>query len=114
MILVAVNDENSFNNIAKWMEEIRYVTTQAPFFLILTKSDMDGPVNLKKLKGAKEEDPMILNCFKTSSKEWDDFNVHKAFNKTLAGALKYHAEDKDDYYGGGGYSTVKIEPEQVT
>ena len=93
MICVAVNDENSFNNIEKWKTEIRSVTTQAPFFLILTKSDMDGPVNLKKLKGAKEDDPVILNCFKTSSKEWDDFNVHKAFNKTLAGALKYHTED---------------------
>ena len=53
---------------------------------------MEGDVNLKMLKTAKEKDEMILNCFKTSSKEWDDFNVHKAFNKTFAGALKYQCE----------------------
>jgi len=31
---------------------------------------------------------------KTSSKEWEDFNVHTAFNKTLATAfmMKYEEE----------------------
>ena len=35
---------------------------------------------------------------KTSSKEWEDFNVHTAFNKTLAAAynFKYVVENEDD------------------
>ena len=35
---------------------------------------------------------------KTSSKAWEDFNVHKAFNKALTAAYKYKymEEDEDD------------------
>ena len=38
---------------------------------------------------------------KTSSKAWEDFNVHKAFNRALTAAYKYkymgdEDEDSDD------------------
>ena len=52
VICVSVNNLDSFNNIGKWKDEIKSVTLQAPIFLILTKNDLDGPVNLKMLKDA--------------------------------------------------------------
>ena len=50
MICIATHDENSLRNVDKWKSEIRSVNQKAPFYLILTKSDTDGPVDLKKLK----------------------------------------------------------------
>ena len=94
MVCVAKNDKNSFANIGKWKNEINSATTGVPIFLILTKSDMDTEdVSFKSLKDATKDDGQVISCFKTSSKEWDDFNVHKAFNKTLAGAIKYHTAE---------------------
>ena len=89
MICVAVNKRSSFDNISKWKEEITSVIDNRPIFLILTKSDIDAPaVNLKDLKGVKDNDSSYVGVAKTSSKEWDDFNVHKAFNKALGATLK--------------------------
>ena len=65
-------------------------------FLVLTKSDMpDKKVSLSDLKSKVEEDKEankgkkggLKQAMKTSSKEWEDFNVHKAFNKVLGHAL---------------------------
>ena len=89
MICVAVNKKSSFDNISKWKEEITSVIDGKPIFLILTKSDIDDPaVTLKDLKGVKDADGSFVGVAKTSSKEWDDFNVHKAFNKALGATLK--------------------------
>ena len=33
---------------------------------------------------------------KTSSKAWEDFNVHKAFNKALTAAYKFKYQMADD------------------
>ena len=58
--------------------------------LILTKSDLhdfvDEPVEFDALKKAANDGGFQGAC-KTSSKEWSDFNVHKAFNKTLTTAF---------------------------
>ena len=91
MICVATNDLDSYNNIGKWIDEIKSVTWQASIFLILTKSDLDGPVTLEMLKEVMKQDESILFCYKTSAKESQyDLNVHRAFKKTLARALKHH------------------------
>ena len=59
--------------------------------MILTKSDLadniDDPVDGDMLKGKVEADGYQGYAL-TSSKEWEDFNVHKAFNKTLMLGLK--------------------------
>lgn len=86
MICVACNDRASFDSISKWRSEIQSEVQNAPIILILTKSDLedaiDEPVKFEELKEVYEAESYQA-AMKTSSKEWEDFNVHKAFNKTL-------------------------------
>ena len=97
MICVAANDEDSFENVEKWQLEIQEVDSDQPIFLILTKKDLieelDDPVTIKMLK-EKSSSKGLQGAMGTSSKVWEDFNVHTAFNKTLATA--YHAKYDDD------------------
>ena len=94
MICVACNARNSFENIEKWRAEIQAVETSKPIILILTKSDLavnaTDPVTEEELVDYQKEQN-YQGASSTSSREWEDFNVHKAFNKTLttAYALKY-------------------------
>ena len=41
------------------------------------------------LKDKKKTDSLFFGPFKTSSKAWEDYNVHKTFNRVLAGAKKF-------------------------
>ena len=54
--------------------------------LVLTKSDLqemcDNAVTYEMIKQAKEEQGLQGHC-QTSSKEWNDFNVHKAFVRSI-------------------------------
>ena len=74
-----------------------------PIALVLTKADLlpnleDG-VTLDRIKEKKQELGLQL-ALSTSSKEWEDFNTHKAFNSTLLAAYKFkylmEGEDSDD------------------
>ena len=61
--------------------------------LIMTKSDLedltaeDQRVTFEELK-KKAEVGNFQGACQTSSKEWEDFNVHHAFNKTLITAFR--------------------------
>ena len=62
--------------------------------LVLTKSDYadiihdeDKLVTFEMLT-TKSSTGGFQGACQTSSKEWEDFNVHKAFNKTLITAFK--------------------------
>ena len=56
---------------------------------------IDDGVGISDIKAKKEE--LKLNMYaKTSSKAWEDFNVHKAFNKALAAAYKYKYTEVDE------------------
>ena len=87
MICVACNARKSFDNIETWRTEIQAVETTKPIILILTKKDLEGlvedPVTEEELVEYKEEE-RYQDAYATSSKEWQDWNVHDAFNKTLA------------------------------
>ena len=70
--------------------------------LILTKSDLleemeedaeDRVDNKMLVKKNKEKSKGFNGVAKTSSKVWEDFNVHKAFTKTLHTAYKFKYED---------------------
>ena len=93
MICVACNQKSSFDNIDKWRNEISEVEPEKPVMLILTKSDMidlipeENAVQFEKLT-EKSTTGGFQGACQTSSKEWEDFNVHKAFNKTLITAYK--------------------------
>ena len=98
MICVSANTMSSFNNIDRWRGEIDSAgpdKQQAPKLLILTKSDLldeldeddDNRVDFKLLVN-KNKKSGFQGVAKTSSKVWEDFNVHKAFTKTLVTAFK--------------------------
>ena len=75
--------------------------------LVLTKADLiseedekgdnydvdERLVTFRKVKEAKDQNGM-QGCCKTSSKEWQDFNVHKAFVRTICAGYfsKYDAK----------------------
>ena len=54
----------------------------------------DG-VDVKAIK-KKTKDLNLTVWAKTSSKAWEDFNVHKAFNKALTAAYNYKYVEQDD------------------
>ena len=65
----------------------------------MTKSDLadlaDDPVTIEQMQGKKDDIGATLTA-ETSSKEWEDFNVHKAFNKTLTSAYSYKYEPNEE------------------
>ena len=101
MICVACNAQESFDSIAKWKAEIMEVETDKPILLILTKKDLEDlveePVRIATLRQASK-DQGFQGAMATSSKVWEDFNVHTAFNKTLKTGLdfKYDNENSSD------------------
>ena len=60
--------------------------------LVLTKIDLmdqcDDPVRFEEFQEHCLQEN-FQGAFETSSKEWEDFNVHKAFNKTLEFAYRF-------------------------
>lgn len=56
---------------------------------------IDDGVELAAIK-AKSKELNLTMYAKTSSKAWEDFNVHKAFNKALTAAYKYKYMDDED------------------
>ena len=48
-------------------------------------------VSFDQVKAAKTDNGFQIAA-ETSSKVWEDFNVHKAFNKTLTAAYNYKYE----------------------
>lgn len=97
MICVGCNQESSLESVARWKAEIQEIEPEKPIALILTKSDLaefiDDAVTFTTIK-EKRKDQNLTIAAETSSKVWEDFNVHKAFNKTLtaAYAFKYELE----------------------
>lgn len=97
MICVAANQPSSLENVAKWKNEIAEIEPEKPVALILTKSDLADIVD-EELKvtpeeiAAKKTKMSFQLHAKTSSKAWEDFNVHKAFNRALTFAYAYKYE----------------------
>jgi len=53
--------------------------------------DPDAMVTFDQIEEKKDELALQV-CAETSSKAWEDFNVHKAFNKTLTAAFDFKYE----------------------
>ena len=87
IICIAANNRHSLQNIEKWTNMIDTLSSKAPLFLVLTKSDLKGAVTLEQLRDIRNRDSRFQGAYKTSAKEWMDFNVHKAFNKVLQSTL---------------------------
>ena len=52
-------------------------------------------ISSDEMKKAKKENGLI-GLHDTTSKEWKDFNVHKAFNKSIKAAINYKYDDDED------------------
>ena len=95
MICVAVNNMVSYNNISKWKDEIYSTITDVPIVLVQTKKDLEPyvidageePVTKEKLDKTKLE-LNLVGVQMTSSKEWEDFNVHKAFVYAITAGIE--------------------------
>ena len=94
MLCVSVVNLDSFENIAKWQSEIRSVCPDTPIILVSTKSDLRKnaatAITAQQLKARSESD--FQGWCETSSKEWRDDNVKKAFYS----AAKMACENKYD------------------
>ena len=75
------------------------VESSKPILLILTKKDLesytDDPVDIKALRQASKAEG-CQGAMATSSKAWEDFNVHTAFNKALKTAYMNKYDDDED------------------
>ena len=82
MLCVAVNNRTSLENVEKWMTEIKQIRPDAPILLVGTKSDLQGPVTEANLRAKMQERGLTGVCL-TSSKEYHDHNVNKAFQTAI-------------------------------
>ena len=102
MICVAANDHDSLESVERLRAEIYEIEPSKPIALILTKAHkldiIDDGVDVSMIKKKAKELGLAMWA-KTSAKAWEDFNVHKAFNKVLETAYnyKYDVEDLDSY-----------------
>lgn len=86
-------DRTSYDNIGKWKAEIQAVEPNKPIVLFSTKKDLreakpDDAVSRAEFIDAKKNHG-LHGFHETSAKEWQDFNVHKAFIKAINGAMEY-------------------------
>ena len=84
---------SSLDNIPKWKAEIREVELKVPIVLLATKKDLRGirpedAVTSQEFKAAKKANA-LMGMFETTAKEWQDRNVHKAFEKSIKVALDF-------------------------
>jgi len=86
MLCVAINNRDSLDSVARWRTEIRQVCNEAPIMLVGTKSDLRTvtaePITLQDLKN-KSDEMGLQAVVETSSKEWRDHNVNKAFHNAI-------------------------------
>ena len=88
IIAVAANAPDSLSNVNKWTTEIRSVCPNAPIMIVLTKGDLVEyldehkrvTLDMVKQQVTKES---CQGSSQTSSKEWEDFNVHRAFVQAI-------------------------------
>ena len=97
-ICCAANQRTSMESIAKWKAEIQEKEPTKPIALLQTKRDLVEIIDDESMlvtKGElqqKKKDFGLVLFASTSSKEWSDFNVHKAFNNVINAGYKFKYE----------------------
>ena len=99
IICVACNARDQLDSVGKWKADFQAVEPAKPIALILTKSDLAGeceePITLEELR-EKSTHEGLQYAAETSSKQWDDHNVHKAFAKVFSLAYRSNYGDEED------------------
>ena len=86
MLCVAVNNRDSLDMIKSFKNEIRVVNLTAPVLLVGTKNDVreteEDCLTMQDLEKESKE-YKFLDTMETSSKNWQEGSVKKAFNKAI-------------------------------
>ena len=98
-ICTAANSLESLENVKKWMAEIQEMEPTKPICLLMTKSDLleelaEDQVVTKKMCLAKKKELNLQLFTSTSSKAWQDFNVHKAMTRIINSGYIFKYEKK--------------------
>ena len=92
MLCVAVNNRVTLDLVNDFKVEIKTVNPRAPILLVGTKKDMrsDSEGCIPKAELEQQSREMgFQGIVETSSKEWQDTNIKKAFNQAIKLAY-YH------------------------
>ena len=91
ILAVSPDSEESFQNIDKWRNELQLVEPDTPIVLFMNKSDLPNSSEMfARVRRVRKLDPESFTaCYKTSAKEWRDFNVYTAFRNSLRRAFEY-------------------------
>ena len=89
------------DSIGKWKADFQAVEPAKPIALILNKGDLasecEEPITLEELREKSTEEGLQYAA-ETSSKQWEDHNVHKAFTKVLSIAYRNKYGDEEDIH----------------
>ena len=86
MLCVAFNNRDSLDRVMNFKNEIRSENQDAPVVLVGTKSDMrDGEEDCLTKEDLDQQsiEHGFSDTLETSSKNWQDKNVKKAFNRAI-------------------------------
>ena len=96
MLCCAVNNHESLERLKEFKLEIRSINQRAPIILVGCKSDIreteDGCLTKEDLE-AQSQEHGFSETLETSSKNWQDQNVKKAFNRAIK--LAYYQKYPD-------------------
>jgi Ras-related protein Rab-1A len=90
IVVYDINNRESFNNVEKWMGEIRrYADKYVSILLVGNVNDLESSKVISYDEGKELADRLGVKFFETSAKT--NYNVREAF-MTIASELKYRAD----------------------
>ena len=93
IVVYSVTDENSFNEVDYWIEQIQnsYDLSKYPFILVGNKCDLIDERIISKEEGEKKAKEYNIKFFETSAR--NDINVNESFMSLIENVFeKYHDE----------------------
>ncbi len=81
MLCYDVTNATSFNNISKWLDDIKQITDSCVIILVGTKTDEESKRVVRYKDGEKLAEKNNLLFVETSSKSADDKSVEQCFKK---------------------------------
>ena len=93
IVVYSVTDENSFNEVDYWIDQIKnsYDISTYPFILIGNKCDLYNERKVSKEEGEKKAKEYNIKFFETSAR--NDINVNESFMSLIENVFeKYHDE----------------------
>ena len=96
MLCSAVDSQESFDGLSKWVNEVKMVNSNLPIRLIVTKwdwNDVDDKFTKTDFKNKQNQLGIPGMCV-VSAKNFGDYHVHEVFTKAVNMSLKLAALNK--------------------